>query len=103
MNAQHTPTPYEAIEIDQDGEYREWLIRNDKGRAVARIDMVNAEGAANAAYIVRACNAHDDLVAALRKFLDKPMGRSSDDSRVVVRKSDVEMLRAALAKAGEGA
>jgi hypothetical protein len=67
----HTPTPYEAIAIDatEDGKCREWLIRNSRHRAVARIDLVNDEGAETAAFIVRACNAHNNLVAALREML----------------------------------
>lgn len=38
-----------------------------KSSSMRTVTEINAENEANLRYIVRACNAHDDLVAALRK------------------------------------
>lgn len=58
---------------------------------------------ANAAFIVKACNAHDDLVAALKNWLafcdaleGKPATRTSAEHMEALRHD----ARAALAKAG---
>lgn len=61
-NTKHTPTP--------------WNVEG-RGNAKARcfieagefriVECVTRDHDANAAFIVRACNAHDDLVAALRE------------------------------------
>lgn len=58
MSAQHTPTPWS---VD-----RGLVIRDAEGKWVANVDGGNdAVSKTRAAFIVRACNAHDDLVEAL--------------------------------------
>ena len=63
------------------------MIYGPKGEQIA--DMLEANGEAdlfpyveenraNAAFIVRACNAHEDLVAALEKFVSAGYGNSTD-------------------------
>jgi hypothetical protein len=93
----HTPTPW-YTELDRS-------IRADDGDGhvalLAGSDFNVATEEANAAFIVRACNAHDALVAALRELIDDAdnsgvtahfKGRGFDES--------IEKARAALAKAG---
>lgn len=52
-----------------------------------------ARNPANRAFIVRACNAHDDLVAALTVMID------AYDMDALIPKSDIRRFRAVLAKA----
>ncbi len=86
MTQKHTPTPWEVSYYDYDNNGPIYCIEN-----VTR-STTPEEHKANAEFIVRACNAHDDLVEALkysRKFIphnhpDKPW----------------EEIDAALAKAG---
>lgn len=85
----HTPTPWEACgnlvrtartDVDPSG----LLVCDCPANVGNRIE--------DAAFIVRACNAHDDLVAALRavdeELWSKPMSKET-----------TEKVRAALAKA----
>lgn len=69
MITKHTPTPWKAAKspcIDK-GRENEWEIHwSDDGECVA--EVVHGEYAAK--FIVRACNAHDELVAALEKFIE---------------------------------
>jgi len=60
MTTQHTPTPWRAIgfTIESHDYDHELVCRVSKSGGGTRIE-------ANAAFIVRACNAHDELVAAL--------------------------------------
>ena len=64
----HTPTPW-AVEG--------WLIVKDKGVRYSIADVMttanlnDSEKEANAAFIVRACNSHDDLVAAAELLLQQ--------------------------------
>lgn len=81
MIEQHTATPWQQDE--------DWIVSGD-GNPVAAAHM-NAE--ANAAFIVRACNAHDDLVRALRHAVEA-FEADNDKSWYVAE------ARAALAKAG---
>ena len=94
MNTKHTPTP--------------WCLGNHGGifthdlrfmvADTSGLDVVvsNMEELANAAFIVRACNAHDDLVAALYAGL-----RHWHDTAGYPRKEPkwLAPARAALAKA----
>lgn len=92
MSAAHTPGPWY---VSADGHIRDNAnmepIGTVDGRAAgADGDEYTDRGVANAAFIVRACNAHDELVAALRgivDFADLPW----DDARLLA-------ARAALAK-----
>ena len=96
MNAQsgkaattHTPTPWFATDLRQ--------VRSHVGfvALTSGSDFNVAIEEANAAFIVRACNSHDALVAALRDIADAVYG--TDTARLRAR------ARAALAAAGEGA
>lgn len=71
MTTEHTPTPWKAnLTHNEPCVY----AGTGSGRGIAYMQAENtphiensAERAANAAFIVRACNAHEDLVAALRE------------------------------------
>jgi hypothetical protein len=96
MNALHTPTPW-----FDDG--RGAIYVPDPDNDLGGIVVANVK-AADATFIVRACNAHDDLVAAARKTLEW-FDRESDHAvsfadRVQLCGDAETMLRAALAKAG---
>lgn len=104
MNATHTPTPWYCDNaagttiwnaaghglVAECPEPAEWLGAKKLDRA------------ANAAFIVRACNAHDELVAAL-KFAKPIVGAvvaaSSNETREQ-REKVYNKIVAALAKAG---
>jgi len=87
----HTPTPWEVQDCRHAGAN---VVSSDGNAFVARM----AHG--DAAFIVAACNAHDELVAALRKC--EHALQLSDISSA--RREHVEMARrmarAALAKVG---
>ena len=59
---EHTPTPWFVMHGTD-------IMHGDKATRHASVDKLWADGGtqacANAAFIVRACNAHDELVAAL--------------------------------------
>ena len=59
---EHTPTPWKA-EPEYEGD-KQVFIHKD-GRSIADCAMGYGDDEANAAYIVRACNAFPDLVKAL--------------------------------------
>lgn len=86
MTKQHTPTPWRGKIDGKWGDSGEWIVEHpDCGSAAIAITahnnrkvvaiVVQAEDEyeslelleANAAFIVRACNAHDELVAALEE------------------------------------
>ncbi len=62
QKTQHTPTPWTAE--PQDAAQEEWVIFHESG-AVARVYKGVLNPKADAAFIVRACNNHEALVAAL--------------------------------------
>ena len=66
----HTPTPWYALVCDVKGH---GSLLNDTGLMIADCAYATEhenEGEVNAAFIVRACNAHEALVAALRDACD---------------------------------
>ena len=66
METKHTPTPWKA------GHYitsPDKVIMDSIGMAIANMNMAERNTEANAAYIVHACNAHDELVAALESMI----------------------------------
>lgn len=67
----------------------------------AAADAVDAVGLANAAFIVRAVNAHDDLLAALRSISDRASCAPHDDADEANKEFSRILLtaRAAIAKA----
>jgi hypothetical protein len=64
MKSKHTPTPWK--EDHQGGLY----IEGKNGEYIAEVESEGGreEQFANAAFIVRACNAHDALVEALQEL-----------------------------------
>jgi hypothetical protein len=52
--------------IDRQSPYSPMCIKPYPGRIVCDIDGTDGEAEANAAFIVRACNAHQELVGALQ-------------------------------------
>lgn len=70
MTTLHTPTPWHTDKDDPS------TIFNSMGGYVTRIDgnavQTRAAIEGNAAFIVRACNAHDELVAALQRIQTLP-------------------------------
>lgn len=75
----HTPGPWH---IDRQSPHSPMCIKPYPGRIVCEIDGTDAEAEANAAFIVRACNAHEamrkasqDLYDRLREYLDVSDGQ----------------------------
>jgi len=106
MNATHQPTPWE---LHNEGE----KIEDADGEFVTRLsfsryydDREDPIAEANAAFIVTACNAHDDLVRALRYVLERintpeMLEIRNDDAYILQSLWHIEnQIRATLAKAG---
>ncbi len=88
--AKHTPTPWKICKkVDV-------VVESEDGITCFCTDGLGfGVAAANAEFIVLACNAHEDVVKALEAFFewyDKPSGGGDLDMAA-------ELLRAALAKA----
>lgn len=66
MTMEHTPTPW--INDNSDTRYDERRILGFHGELIANV-MTEKMKDANAAFIVTACNAHDELVSALTNLL----------------------------------
>lgn len=68
MKTQHTPTPWHLSEPP----LKENFIYDEDGLLIADVNgffkREAAENSANADFIVRACNAHDELVEALENL-----------------------------------
>jgi len=74
---QHTPTPWNARPIyAKDGRFE---LRSERHQSVGYAPLAyvrgdkretGGDGEANAQFIVRACNAHDQLVAALKAVVE---------------------------------
>lgn len=95
----HTPEPWSVDKRPVD-KRNKWWIRGPKTKAgfepaVASIPNLGGydERAANAEFIVRACNAHDDLLAAMQEAID--LLTDNVDNALDAD----QILRAAIAKA----
>jgi hypothetical protein len=113
MTQKHTPTPWGASHAK-----RHSLVHNvPLGREYqVRVEVTGESHEANAAFIVRAVNAHDDLVKALEPFARMARGMSEveqmdhvlfkrldSEGRVMldqITADDFVRALAALAKAG---
>lgn len=100
--ATHTPTPWEACGWD----IRDMPTANDRGGmsgglmiATTRDSGHRTDQVANAAFIVRAVNAHDDLVSAL-KMADAWIRQAKLHGCKLPSDNTDARNRAALAKAG---
>lgn len=74
----HTPTPWETRELSNG----DWAI-SQKGAPTAHTTVHTwngKEGNATAQFIVTACNAHEELVAALKGLLYEPMAERTVDA-----------------------
>ena len=100
MKTKHTPLPWhfqdEYIRADSEN-------MDDSGNVVADVyckpSTTHAEiMEANAAFIVRACNSHDELVAALESMMPERIGYGQSMS-IDMYLNAVDKARAALAKA----
>lgn len=74
----HTATPWSTCSEDK------MLIIDKKDQVIADCDMENfidiAEG--NAAFIVRACNSHDDLIKALKELVANEWAQDPESRNV---------------------
>lgn len=92
--AQRTPGPWH-LGLKQ----AEQIIYDSHGWAICNCTVYHghesAEPKANAAFIVRACNSHDDLLAAIKAVI------ALDSCTIAMQRSDPRAvaLRAAIAKA----
>lgn len=93
MNTQHTPTPWKVDGMD--------VVSPSEMIVVGCLQWCGedrgGEGEANAAFIVKACNAHDELVAALRDVVDTC---DSGDYYGAPSAGAMQLARDALAKVG---
>lgn len=99
MNTKHTPGPW-VVEQQADTT----PVITYQARDIAVIETAHGDSKANAAFIVRACNAHDDLLAALAKCVDALLNVPVVGGIYDQQHSDTHMratldARAAIAKA----
>ena len=86
----HTPTPWHLTDAYTDKPF-EPLIASARGDGISS-DIIAGASPDNAAFIVRACNAHDDLVAALEEIVSLAEWERKDHEAIA------STARAALAK-----
>ena len=93
----HTPTPWtyrfrlRGTTIEPlDGDKQLAIVASTPG--IGNLDT-------NAAFIVQACNAHEELLAACRNALDALYLMGDDESHLAYRQAAVKELEAAIAKA----
>lgn len=78
--AEHTPTPWRAIEPDNSNYLLEIVGTNVRGNEELVCRPPGRKRNANAAFIVKACNSHDALVKALEEIAAMdPKGIRADD------------------------
>lgn len=112
MEAGHTATPWfvEKMDYKSSSFYIRGTDANGKRMAWAKGAVAHIPRStvmpskANAKFIVRACNAHDDLVRALKGLLiELEFSAAQTDSGNLyaeVGKDNIKKIRAALAAAG---
>jgi hypothetical protein len=108
----HTPTPWRAgsyssivgvpIMAQPDPKQNTIIVAGTRSAAATTPDGFRAEVEANAAFIVRAVNAHDDLVKALRELIESMPAEGQAVPRAnTLWRGMMTRARAALSKAGE--
>ena len=104
--AEHTPVPWsEPYQDDYPGDEGWWILNGKSGideYAVCVTFSLNPNQEADARFIWRACNAHDDLLAACEEVRDHLFGACGcgDQDRWAEHDAEVNMqLQAAIAKA----
>lgn len=104
----HTLVPW-VVHIIKDGGEWEYQIRTAAphnpagglGKHIATVNgLMQAKGEDNAAFIVLACNAHDDLLEACKAVLARL--DLEPDGAIFPCSAQREMLRAAITKAQGG-
>ena len=85
----HTPTPYEQLKtctmVKADPIFWQTGIKKG-GIRIATVSGVGEENArANAEFIVRSCNSHDELVEALRYIASRSYLASENLAQVALR------------------
>ena len=93
--AEPTPRPWRLF-LQGNNE----KIGDHAGRKIAVLCRTADERAANGALIVRAVNAHDDLVAAVKGLIDVIDGAADRFALSILSIEVKKKARAALAKAG---
>lgn len=99
MNAPaHTPTPWKTTMVCVSGRgknstFRPWIITPDGDRGICEVFVsgndgrnITAEDRANAAFIVRAVNTHEDLLAGLKEMVSVFWGDSEQKHRESFRR-----------------
>jgi hypothetical protein len=93
--SKHTPTPWR-----QQGEPNGHRINGEGGPVAVASPrfMDRTERLANAAFIVRACNAHEDLLAACKKLLglvrERPENLASYGAHYTVQDAEAAIAKA---------
>lgn len=101
--ATHTPTPWK-VALRKDNRVPNRIVTETPvyPGAVNPAEIARVVERNDCAFIVRACNAHDELVAALKTLAD--LADASDGGNKIVHmlaiSDGVKAARAALAKAG---
>ena len=99
---EHTPAPWsEPYQDDYPGDQGWWIYGNrGKGEyAIACTFVLNPNQEADARFIVRACNAHDDLLAALETMVSVFRPREEPGPDTHVETEAWAMAQAAITKA----
>ena len=107
-NTQHTPTPWtiydDGGEEDSSDIIMAWIDDEDSGEkydiAAMLLDRPIGERKANAEFIVRTCNSHDDLVDTLQSVRWFLMGKARRDP---AERKIISQVVDAIAKAKGGA
>lgn len=68
MPIQHTPTPWTQGDLGQ--RQNDCFVYDHAGQVLADCAWRAKEAETNAAFIVRACNAHEDAVAMAKSFVE---------------------------------
>lgn len=90
--SEHTPTPWCAVKYESG-----WaLIGPTSDDKIARVEKTN--GHANAAFIVRAVNAHEELLAALKETLSE-LRWTSKNGQFPGMDGTIKIAKQAIAKA----
>ncbi len=106
MEAKHTPGAWRVNEDKMDGML---FIESPGQKDIARIIQYNSRGAKpqarrDAAFIVRACNVHEELLAALETLAqlgEEGMGPNYQEW-ITFHDKVAQIARAAIAKTKEG-
>jgi len=100
--SKHTETPYNAQLVTSHYQ-KKYIIQDSVGNVIVSTPE-NYDGEkhkANADFIVRACNSHDDLVAACKEALLWIDMRTRTQCKSDTHNEILALLQQALAKAGE--